>query len=239
MRVLKALLSGHLRRVMTEGLIIVVPLAITFWVLRLVFNLMDGFLGPVIEDRLGRDVPGIGIVAIVLLVYVIGQLWELSNLGKRMIGAIQKWLLSIPIVGAVYSPARQLIDSFSGTSESGFKRVVLIEYPKVGTWMIGFLTATTMTKNGEMGVVYVPTAPTPNSGWVGVVPIEGIYDVDMSVQQAMSMVLSGGIVTPEEIAMTGMSPPHCPPQQTGPRLGPRSRPAYPTGRCRAGDRYPG
>jgi uncharacterized membrane protein len=191
---------------MTAGLIIVVPLAITFWVLRLVFNLMDGFLGPVIEDRIGRDVPGIGIVAMLLLVYLTGQLWEFSNLGKRMIGAVQKWLLSIPIVGAVYSPARRLIDSFSGTSESGFKRVVLIEYPKAGAWMIGFLTATTMTKDGEMGVVYVPTAPTPNSGWVGVVPIDGVYDVDMTVQQAMTMVLSGGIVTPGEIAMTGMRP---------------------------------
>ena len=84
--------------------------------------------------------------------------------------------------------------------------MVLIEYPKAGTWMIGFLTATTITKDGEMGVVYLPTAPTPNSGWVGVVPIDRVYDVDMSVQQAMSMVLSGGIVTPDEIAMTGMRP---------------------------------
>ena len=99
----------------------------------------------------------------------------------------------------------KLIDSFSGTSESGFKRVVLIEYPKAGTWMIGFLTATTMTKDGEMGVVYVPTAPTPNSGWVGVVPIDGVHDVDMTVQQAMSMVLSGGIITPAAIAMTDLS----------------------------------
>ena len=190
---------------MAEGLIIVVPLAITFWVLRLVFNLMDGFLGPLIEDTIGRDLPGIGIVAILLLVYVAGQLWELSRLSRRMIEAIQKWLLSIPVVGAVYSPARQLIDSFSGTSDTGFKRVVLIEYPKAGTWMIGFLTATTMTKDGEMGVIYVPTAPTPNSGWVGVVPIDGVHDVDMSVQQAMSMVLSGGIVTPDEITMTHLS----------------------------------
>ncbi len=204
MRVLKAVTLGHLRRVMTAGLIIVVPLAITFWVLRLVFNLLDGFLGPVIEDRIGRDVPGIGIVAFVLLVYVIGQLWELSNLGKRIIGAVQNWLLSIPIVGAIYNPARRLIDSFTGTSESGFKRVVLIEYPKADTWMIGFLTATTMTNDGEMGVVYVPTAPTPNSGWVGVVPIEKVYNVDMTVRQAMSMVLSGGIITPEQIAMTAM-----------------------------------
>ena len=81
---------------------------------------------------------------------------------------------------------------------------MLIEYPKADTWMIGFLTATTMTNDGEMGVVYVPTAPTPNSGWVGVVPIEKVYNVDMTVRQAMSMVLSGGIITPEQIAMTAM-----------------------------------
>ena len=206
MRILKSVVWGHLRKVIVQGLIIVVPLAITFWVLRLVFNLMDGFLGPLIEDTIGRDLPGIGIAAMLLLVYVAGQLWELSRLSRRMIEAIQKWLLSIPIVGAVYSPARQLIDSFSGTSDTGFKRVVMIEYPKAGTWMIGFLTATTMTSDGEMGVIYVPTAPTPNSGWVGVVPIDGVYDVDMSVQQAMSMVLSGGIVTPDEITMTDVSP---------------------------------
>ena len=205
MRVLKSVVWVHLRKVMAEGLIIVVPLAITFWVLRLVFNLMDGFLGPLIEETIGRDLPGIGIVAMLLLVYVAGQLWELSRLSRRMIEGIQSWLLSIPIVGAVYSPARQLIDSFSGTSDTGFKRVVLIEYPKAGTWMIGFLTATTMTKDGEMGVIYVPTAPTPNSGWVGVVPINGVHDVDMSVRQAMSMVLSGGIVTPDEITMTHIS----------------------------------
>ena len=204
MSVLKSVVWGHLRRVMTAGLIVVVPLAITFWVLRLVFNLMDGFLGPLIDDRLGRHIPGIGIVAMLVLVYVTGLLWDLSRLSRRMIEGVQKWLLSIPIVGAVYSPARQLIDSFSGTSESGFKRVVLIEYPKAGTWMIGFLTSTTMTRDGEMGVVYVPTAPTPNSGWVGVVPIAGVYDVDMSVQQAMSMVLSGGIVTPDSIGTTEM-----------------------------------
>ena len=205
MSVVKSVVWGHLRRVMTAGLIVVVPLAITFWVLRLVFNLMDGFLGPLIDDRIGRHIPGIGILAMLVLVYVAGLLWDLSHLSRRMIEGVQKWLLSISIVGAVYSPARQLIDSFSGTSESGFKRVVLIEYPKAGTWMIGFLTSTTMTRDGEMGVVYVPTAPTPNSGWVGVVPIEGVYDVDMSVQQAMSMVLSGGIVTPDSIGTTKMS----------------------------------
>ena len=88
MRALKSVVWGHLRKVMAEGLIIVVPLAITFWVLRLVFNLMDGFLGPLFEDTFGRDLPGIGIVAILLLVYFARQLWELSRLSRRMIEGI-------------------------------------------------------------------------------------------------------------------------------------------------------
>ena len=100
MRILKAVVWGHLRKVMTAGLIIVVPLGITFWVLRLVFNLMDGFLGPVIEDRIGHHLPGIGIVAILLLVYVTGQLWGLSRLSRRIIEGILGWLLSIILPGS-------------------------------------------------------------------------------------------------------------------------------------------
>ena len=70
---------------MTAGLIVVVPLAITFWVLRLVFNLMDGFLGPLIDDRIGRHIPGIGIVAMLALVYVTGLLWDLSRLSRSVV----------------------------------------------------------------------------------------------------------------------------------------------------------
>ena len=190
---------------MVQGLLILVPLVITFWVLRLLFNLLDGFLGPLIERTAGRNLPGVGIVALVILVYLIGIIWQ-RGLGRRLIQMGQQSLLDVPLVGAIYKPARQLIDSFSGTGESGFKRVVVIEYPKADTWMIGFLTATTVGRNNQpMGVVYVPTAPTPNSGWVAVVPMEDIFDTYLSVQEAMSMVLSGGISTPPEIEMRSLS----------------------------------
>ena len=140
--------------------------------------------------------------ALLLLVYVVGLTWEL-DLGRRLLGSGQRVLMSLPIVKIVYAPARQLIQSFSGSGPSGFKRVVVIEYPRQGTWMLGFLTSITTGKDGvRMGVVYVPTAPTPNSGWVAMLPITEVCDTQLTVQEAMTMVLSGGIATPDEIVMT-------------------------------------
>ena len=199
-------LKLHIRRTMVEGLLILVPVGITFLVLRFLFNFLDNFfLGPLIEKPLDRALPGVGIIALIILVYLAGAVWDIG-LGRRLIQMGQRSLLDVPLVGAIYKPARQLIDSFSGTGESGFKRVVMIEYPKADTWMIGFLTATTVGRNDRpMGVVYVPTAPTPNSGWVAVVPIEDVYDTHLTVQEAMAMVLSGGISTPPEIRIRSLA----------------------------------
>ena len=196
---------SFLRNVMIQGVIVMLPLGVTFWVLRLIFNLLDGFMRPLIDRLFGVNIPGVGIVGLILLIFLIGMLLQVG-LGRRLVEATLNGLLRIPVVRAIYGPAKQLIDSFSGGSDSGggFKKVVIIEYPKAGTWMIGFLTAVTATQSGEMGVIYVPTAPTPNSGWVAVVPVEDIYDVDLSVDEAMSMVLSGGISTPEEFEMSVM-----------------------------------
>ena len=113
-------------------------------------------------------------------------------MGRRLIRTVQHYLLNIPVIGAVYSPASKLLESFTGDGVSGFKRVVLVEYPKTDTWMIGFLTGITSVRPvGVMGIVYLPTAPTPNSGWVALVPIHDIYDTPLTIQQAMSLVLSG------------------------------------------------
>ncbi len=187
---------------MVEGVLLLVPIVITFVILKWVWDFIDGVLRPSIETTTGVSFPGLGVAALLLLVYVAGLTWEL-DLGRRLLGSGQRVLMSLPIVKIVYAPARQLIQSFSGSGPSGFKRVVVIEYPRRGTWMLGFLTSITTAKDGvRMGVVYVPTAPTPNSGWVAILPIDEVYDTQMTVQDAMTMVLSGGIATPEEIAMT-------------------------------------
>ena len=197
----KARVGLHFRRTMVEGVLLSVPIVITFLVLRWVWGLVDGVLRPTIESSAGISFPGLGVVALLVLIYLVGLTWEI-DLGKRILGSAQRILMSLPIVSTIYAPARQLIQSFSGSGPSGFKRVVVIEYPRAGTWMLGFLTSITTGKDGiRMGVVYVPTAPTPSSGWVAILPLDEVFDTEMSVKEAMTMVLSGGIATPDEIEM--------------------------------------
>jgi uncharacterized membrane protein len=197
----------HLRSTLFVGLLIMFPFAITYVVLHWVFNAIDGILQPIFHTTLGWSIPGLGLLAIIVLVYILGLIWNNLRIGRRIIQTGQHYLLNIPVVGAIYGPARQLIESFGGNRAAGFKRVVVVEYPKEGAWMIGFLTGLSKMTPGEMmGVVYLPTAPTPNSGWVAIIPVKQIYDTTLTVQQAMTMVLSGGISSPLQIDLHIIDP---------------------------------
>ena len=199
-------IAGHIRATLIAGVLILVPIAITYVLLFWVFNSIDGLLAPVVDRSIGRHIPGLGLLVLLIIVYLLGLVWT-KRLGRRTIRTLQIFLLKIPLIGAVYGPARKLIESFTGESTAGFKRVVVVEYPKQGTWMIGFLTGISNVVPGTtMGVIYLPTAPTPNSGWVAMVPIQNIYDTTMTVQEAMSMVLSGGISSPVQIDLKPMDP---------------------------------
>ncbi len=199
-------IGRHIRATLIAGVLILVPIAITYVLLSLVFNNIDGLLQPPLEGITGRHIPGMGFLVLLIIVYLLGLVWT-KRLGRRTIRTLQLFLLKIPLVGAIYGPARKLIESFTGDSTAGFKRVVVVEYPKQGTWMIGFLTGISNVVPGTtMGVIYLPTAPTPNSGWVAMVPIQNIYDTTMTVQEAMSMVLSGGISSPTQIDLKPIDP---------------------------------
>lgn len=199
-------IAVHIRGTLIAGVLILVPIAITYVLLSWVFNNIDGLLQPPLERITGRHIPGLGLLVLLIVVYLLGLVWT-KRLGRRTIRTLQLFLLKIPLVGAIYGPARKLIESFTGDSAAGFKRVVVVEYPKQGTWMIGFLTGISNVVPGTtMGVIYLPTAPTPNSGWVAMVPIQNIYDTTMTVQEAMSMVLSGGISSPVQIDLKPMDP---------------------------------
>lgn len=201
---LRRRITAHLRRTLIAGILLLVPVAVTYMILRFVFDVVDGVLRPGIQwvaDRWGWDwpAPGLGVVAVVVLIYLVG-LFVANVLGRRVVGWAQAAILRVPLIGTVYSASRKLVESFSGARQTGFKRVVMVQYPRVGAWSIGFLTAiTTTTNGGRLAVVYVPTAPLPNSGWVAVVPFEEVLDTDLSVQAALQLVFSGGIVSPEVI----------------------------------------
>ena len=197
-------LGGHIRRSLVSGLLLLLPVALTYLIIRFVFDLTDGVLRPWIEwvvRQFGFDLtlPGPGIVAAVIVVYVIGALVSF-RLGRLAVDRARAYLLRIPLVGTVYSANRQLVESFSGTSVTGFKRVVLVQFPRADSWSLGFLTGITDADGVDRLIMtYVPTAPLPNSGFVVLMPPKDVLDTDLTVPDAMQLIFSGGIVSPRTI----------------------------------------
>lgn len=197
-------LGRHIRGSLISGSLLLLPVALTYLIVSFVFDLADGVLRPWIEwivRQFGVDLslPGPGIVAAVIVVYLIGALVSL-RLGKKVVNWAGASLLRIPLIGTVYSANRQLIESFSGASVTGFKRVVLVQFPRAGTWSLGFLTGLTDTGGVEKLVMtYVPTAPLPNSGFVVLMPPQDVLDTNLAVPDAMQLIFSGGIVSPTTV----------------------------------------
>ena len=194
----------HFRRSFVSGLLLLVPIALTYVIVSFLFDLVDGVLRPWMQwvlERFGIEwtLPGPGIVAAVVIVYIIGAIAAL-RLGRASIDWFRASLLKVPFIGTIYSANRQLVESFSGTSTTGFKRVVLVQFPKAGTWSLGFLTGLTDAEDVERLIMaYVPTAPLPNSGFVVMVRPEEVLDTDLSVPDAMQLIFSGGIISPRNI----------------------------------------
>ncbi|MBI2856615.1 MAG: DUF502 domain-containing protein [Chloroflexi bacterium] len=189
----------HLRQNFVGGVLLLTPLVLTYIIIRFLVDTIDGLLQPAIREVFNREVTGLGAVALLVTVYLAG----LSGghfTGRRVVQMGQAALMRIPIINAVYSPARQLIESFSGADRTAFKEVVVIEYPRKDAWMVGFLTGSTIDGQGNpLSIVYLPTAPMPNSGWMAILPQRDVYPADMTVPEAMRLVLSGGIICPPEI----------------------------------------
>jgi uncharacterized membrane protein len=185
---------------MIGGLLLLVPIIATYLVLSWLFYTIDGLLQPAIQELFGRQMfSGFGILVLVVLLYIMGLVGK-NFLGRRMFDLVRVAVLRIPFIGMVYSYAKQLIDALSGVETSSFRQVVMIEYPRKDTWTIGFLTGSTTDNGGNpLSIIYVPTAPTPQSGWVAILPEKDVLYTDLSVAAAMRFVLSGGIVAPSMI----------------------------------------
>ena len=197
-------LARHFRQSLIGGLILLLPVALTYLIIRFLFDLVDGVLRPLIEWILGRfgigwTLPSPGVVAAVIIIYLIGAL-AAFRLGRKADAWASSSFLRIPSWGAIYSANRQLVQSFSGTSITGSKRVAIVQFPRADTWSLGFLTGVTDAVDVEKPVMtYVPTAPLPNSGFVVLMPPEGVLDTDLPVPDAMQLIFSGGIISPRTI----------------------------------------
>jgi uncharacterized membrane protein len=195
-----------MRTAFFRGLVIFVPVAVTVWFVTVLFNMIDGIIAPiqpVLEKWIGTRVPGLGVVTFVIVVLVLGFLSRFI-LGTLLLRAMEKVFTSIPLVRSIYSATKDLLQAFSlGKKGKTFRKVLLVEYPRKGIFTIGFMTnevmmETTGKSPRKMLSIYVPNPPNPTSGVLILVPDSDAQPLDMSVEEGLKMVLSGGIVSPAE-----------------------------------------
>lgn len=201
---------GHVRDRFVRGFLLVLPLLLTIWLLRILFAIVHDNVTPLLFAFLRAvglgglegwhakiTVPLIGFLLTLLVVYLIGLVGA-NLVGRRMVHAVESWILRIPLVKSIYGGARQLLDAFNATKSGGFSRVVMVEYPRKGIHTIGFVTGERPTPGGASNEVFVflPTTPNPTSGWLALVPKEQVIDLDVSVEEGIKLIVSGGIVVP-------------------------------------------
>ena len=195
-----------LRRTFISGIVVTVPVIITVIVLNFLFLQVDGILSPILKRFLGKTIPGMGLVATILLVLLVGILVR-NVVGSRLFGFSELLFIRTPLVRAVYSAAKQLVEAVTLPQRKVFERAVMIEYPRKGTFVIGFAAARTRLPSvtgreadspasGELIAVFVPSTPTPITGFVVFVPTDEVYELDISNEEAIKMLVSGGLATP-------------------------------------------
>ncbi len=188
------------------GLVVVVPAGLTIYILFIIINVMDTLL-LVIPERyqpdvaLGFHVPGLGAIFTALLILLAGMITA-SYVGNRLVEFGERFVGRIPVVRSIYQAIKSISDSIFTNKTKSFKRVVLVEYPRSGIYSIGFVTGIPnreiQEKLGPTVGVYFPHALTPTTGTYIIVPSDEIIDINISVEEAFTLIISTGVVVPHD-----------------------------------------
>jgi uncharacterized membrane protein len=195
----------QLKKYFITGLLIWVPLGITLWVLHLLVSSMDQTLLLLpeqfqTEQWLGIHVPGMGVVLTLVVVFGTGLI-AANIIGQRLLFFWERVLGRIPFVNAVYNSVKQVSDTLFSSSGQAFRKALLVQYPREGSWTIAFLTGqpggdVVNHLRGDYVSVYVPTTPNPTSGFFLMMPKADVIELDMSVDAALKYIISMGVVAP-------------------------------------------
>jgi len=182
-----------------RGLVVLVPAVITLMVLRTLFEFVDGITSPIFDRILEQHIPGIGFVSMILLILIVGLLSR-NLIGRAIFKFLEKIMFTIPFARNIYSAMKDLFSAFGfGGKGKSFRQVVLIEYPRPGLFTVGFvtneITIAADASSNVMTSVYIPNPPNPTSGMLVLVPASQVTILNMSVEDGLKLVLSGGIVT--------------------------------------------
>ena len=182
-----------IKRRIFAGLIAIVPIAVTFWILKFLFIFLDGFAAPLLK-QVDIEIPGLGIILTLLFIFILGIL--ITNvLGKTIFSWGEKILDKLPFVNTIYNTIKQISSAFSSSTVKSFEQVVFIQYPRKGLWTMCFVTNQSKNENGESFYhVFVPTTPNPTSGVFIIVPQKDAIHPDISVEDGLKAIISGGIL---------------------------------------------
>ncbi len=195
----------HLRTMIFAGILVVLPLGITFLVLKFVFNTLDGILDPLIPNidvslfHRVYHLPGIGIVSFFVLLYLIGLITT-NVLGRELINWGDRLFKAIPVVKNIYTSSKQLTDAFSATKRGSFRQAVFVQFPQEGNYVLGFVTneLTDLQRQTKVAV-FVPTAFVPPQGFLLFLPKEKLLPSQFTIEEAIKAIMSVGIVTPSQL----------------------------------------
>jgi uncharacterized membrane protein len=188
-----------LRRYLLTGLLVLLPVVVTVTILWRFFFALDDILGRFVETYLGRSVPGVGLIALVALIMGIGAVAS-NFFGKRMIRFGERLVARVPLMGWIYRTTKQLFSTILEERGESFRKVVLVSYPKKGTYSVAFLTSESPTSiESELGkgfvTVFLPTTPNPTSGFLLVVPADEVIPMNLSVDEGLRLVISAGALS--------------------------------------------
>lgn len=191
-----------LKRYFLTGLLVITPIWGTVLILKTLFVTVDGILGDMLARIVtpGYYVPGLGIATLVLLIFATG-LFAANFIGRQIVALWEDLLNRVPVVRGIYSTLKSMMDILSFTERGQYNRVVLIQFPKNGHYCFAFVTGVTKGEVQDISSdplvhVYVPTSPNPTSGYFLLVPEREVIPVEISVEEAMKLIVSGGLYSP-------------------------------------------
>ena len=192
-----------IRRYLVTGLLVWIPLGVTLLLLRLLISFMDGLIPTPLrpENLFGFRIPGLGVILTFTLLLVTG-FFAANLLGKKLIAVWEAFLARIPLVSWVYSGVKKVAETLLSPRSESFRKVLLMEYPRRGIWSLCFQTSSDLGEvqahtGQEVVCVFVPTTPNPTSGFIILVPKDDVIELEMTVDEALRMIISLGVVVPE------------------------------------------
>ena len=190
-----------------SGFLVIVPLWITFVVLRMLFHVMASLLVPILDDlpffkdRSDQALALLAVVIFLVTVYAIGTITAFV-MGRRFVAIGERVIMRIPVVKSIYSAVRQVVDTFSISEKAQFKSVVLVQYPRLGLHVIAFVTGTITDSMGRKLVkVFIPHAPNPMSGFLQLMAEDELICTNLTVEDGIKMIVSIGVISPNRIEL--------------------------------------